>query len=272
MTEGYARRLGGLLVREFGVMTGRLRRMDGVLLHESAEGEPFPGGILCWYCLSAQERVQLARIVEGADVTVIQTKRETLGRLVLGQALFGALAMRRVYATADLQSLALVTGHEPQLEATLIGLAGAEKLRVEVGSTGAGGSFVYGRERHKAPSRHPPPPAPALLDQLRRALDLGEPVLRARATEAPEYFDALFETPNGLLCVHASARPVSLTLAGLVLFSRLLLTKQRPDAVVRSVSVTPTDDPVVTGFLRQYPGCDALRPDGKPWPAHGEAP
>ncbi len=217
LTEPYARSLGGLLVREFGVKTAFRRRVDGLVLHEAADGYTFRASVLCWLCLTPPERLRLDQVVRGARVTLVQTKLRTLGMALLGQTLFGAKALEREHAPGELEAIALATAHEPVLEATLIDLPGADRLRVVIGSLAESGELVVNRERPRPPDRQPKPPAPELVRGVADHLGLGKPLEPVVLTSAPETAEAVFGVDDGLLSVHSVRKPVSLTLAGLVL-------------------------------------------------------
>jgi hypothetical protein len=262
MTDPFGLSLGGLVIREYFVHTAEPRRLDGLVLHADAHGRPFPTGIICAVCLR-ERRSALNPFVRGAEATLIQTKRETLGTAVLGQTLFGALALQRLsWAPASIEMVALCTAHEPELEVLLPSIPGCERLRIEIGSLDDNDIFQPDVPAPRRATREIKV-APDLRRDFEEAHGLqpaAEPPLASR-----ELVEAVYETADGLLVVHSSPRTVSLVLAGLVLFFRELLAARHPKVAVRSVGLSRKPDAIVTSILRRYAGCDALGPDLTPW-------
>jgi hypothetical protein len=264
MTDPYGLSLGGLLVREFQVNTDECRWLDGLVLHTNGAGDPYPTGVICGKCLGDPRRSALNSYVRGSDATVIQTKLKTLGAVLLGQTLFGGLALSLTpWAPARISLVSLCTAHEPELERLLTSIPGCEGLRVEIGSLADAGGFLAGVESRSRPNRQIVSDL-ELRQEAEAALGLGSPTHQLRL-DSGETAEAIYETEDGLLCLHAVPRPVSLALAGLVLFLGEVLAARHPEAHVRSVGVTTKPDAVVTRLLRRYARCDALRPDGRRW-------
>jgi hypothetical protein len=264
MTDPYGLSLGGLLIREYQVNTDECRWLDGLVLHTDASGEPFPTGVICGKCLGEVRRAGLNPFVRDSRATVIQTKRKTLGTVLLGQTLFGALALDRLpWAPAQRQLVALCTAHEPELEELLPQIPGCEGLRVQIASVDRASRFLLGSERRAKPGRQIVSDSD-LRAEAEGALGLGPPAHLLRLGSGEEA-EAVYYTSEGLLCLHAVPKPMSLALAGLVLFFREVLAARHPDTTVRSVGVSTSPDQIVTGLLRRYPGCDGIRRDGRPW-------
>lgn len=116
-------------------------------------------------------------------------------------------------------------------------------------------SFISGEERLAKPPRQQPRNE-ELRDTVVQALGLGarRDTIRLASGEEAE---AVYEDEDGLVCVHAVPRPVSLALAGLVVFFGAVLAA-RHDGRTRSIGITRSPDAIVAGLLRRYPGCDVV--------------
>src|SRR5215208_7925523 len=66
------------------------------------------------------------------DLVVVQAKLATLGLAVLGQALFSKLLIETKFQSPSTQAIALVSGHDPELEDLLATTALYEDVRVVV--------------------------------------------------------------------------------------------------------------------------------------------
>jgi hypothetical protein len=263
MTDPFGLSLGGLVVREYQVNTAVARWLDALVLHADHAGRPFATGVVCGKCISMAHGPALDHYVRGSSATLVQTKLATLGSVLLGQTLFGGLALkRRPWAPAVFDLVALCTAREPELEALLPQIPGCERMRVAIGSLDGERRFLPNEERPKRPTRQIPLDH-ELADRAYRVLKLSAslppPVLSSG--EAPE---AVFETPEGLVVIHTVPRPASLALAGLVLFLGEAVAA-RGLGPIRSVAVTTKPDPVVTSLVRAYPRCEVLRADGRRW-------
>ena len=106
MTEWYWKRVGGLLIEEYPVISRGAnqgeRRLDGVIIRDAPEGR-----IFC-------ERVDIS----GCDVVVVQAKASRLGMSLMGQTLF-SLQLVKALGPASAISVALCNADDAVLRPLL---------------------------------------------------------------------------------------------------------------------------------------------------------
>jgi hypothetical protein len=206
--------------------------------------------------------VALRPYVRGSSATCSDEARDARDG-VLGQTPFGGLAFELApWAPKDLQLVALCEGREPELESVLPETEGCERLRVDVGSIDEEGrssldaSSVHAVSPGASSDRDSPP-----RGARTRWREIDDRIVLSSGEQA----ESLYETGDGLAVVHAAPRPVSLALAGLVVFFGRVAAARMPGSPVRSVVVTTPAGRRGNATPRRYFGCDALRPNGQPW-------
>jgi hypothetical protein len=110
MTIWYLEQVGGMLIEEFMVVSGKEgqgRRLLDAIIILAEKKERLPVGT----------KVSL----EGKDVIVVQTKNSRLGMYLMGQTLFSAQLVKKLFNPKRVQSVALCSKSDqilkPMLEA-----------------------------------------------------------------------------------------------------------------------------------------------------------